>query len=113
MPVCKVDFRVGGTLLFKVALPDGAIFWFKTIYREIVAGEWLVLEQHFSDETGAELDSTDRPTSTITLRLEDANGKTKLTVTQAGMASELHAVEDFEAGWSQSLDRLVASLARA
>jgi hypothetical protein len=37
-------------------------------------------------------------------------GKTKLTVTHAGMASEAHPVEQFKEGWSQSLDRLAGSL---
>jgi uncharacterized protein YndB with AHSA1/START domain len=110
MPLCKVDFRVGGSMLCEI-VHEGSPIWFKWIYREIVEGEKLVLEQHFSDKNGNELDSVDRPASTITLRLEDMNGKTKLTVEQADMASEKYPVEDYKEGWSQSLDRLAASLA--
>lgn len=110
MPSCKVDFRVGGSLHCKIAPPDGPEIWFKWIYREIVEGERLVLEQHLSDETGRELDSPTRPASTITLRFEDVNGKTKLTIMHVGMASELYPIEMFKEGWLQSLDRLADSL---
>ena len=110
MPSCKVDFRVGGSLHCGIVPPNGAEIWFKWIYREIVEGEWLVLEQHLSDEVGNERDSPARPVSTITLRFEDVNGKTKLTVTHAGMASAEFPAEMFKEGWSQSLDRLADSL---
>ena len=113
MPVCKIDFRVGGVLHIQVEQPDGSKLWFKWIYREIVAGERLVLEQHFSDEAGRELDSREWPASTVTLRFEDVSGKTKLTVVHAGMASEKNPVELYEEGWSQSLDRLAKRLAHA
>ncbi len=45
------------------------------------------------------------------MRLKDSGGKTKLTVTHAGMASEKYPAEMFEEGWSESLDRLAACLA--
>jgi uncharacterized protein YndB with AHSA1/START domain len=109
MPVCNVDFRVGGALHFECEA-DGTRIWFRCVCREIAEGEKLVLEQHKSDESGRELDSADWPASTITLRFEDLNGKTKLTVTHTGMASSLHAVDDFREGWSQSLNRLADSL---
>lgn len=112
MPVCKVDFRVDGSLHFEVEQPAGSWLWIKCIYREIVEGETLVMEQHMSDESGRELDLPDRPASTITLRFEDMNGKTKLTITHAGMASAKYPIEMFKEGWSQSLDRLADSLAR-
>jgi uncharacterized protein YndB with AHSA1/START domain len=111
MPFCKVDFRVGGTMHIQVELPDGAKLWFKWLYREIVEGEKQVLEQHFSDEAGRELDSAEWPASMVTLRFEDLNGKTKLTVVHAGMASERNPIELYKEGWSQSLDRLAKSLA--
>jgi uncharacterized protein YndB with AHSA1/START domain len=110
MPSCKVDFRVGGSLHCRIEPSDGTKIWFKWIYREIVEGEKLVLEQHHSDQNGNERDSPERPVSTITLRFEDMNGKTKLTIVHAGMASEVHRVQDYEEGWSQSLDRLEGSL---
>lgn len=112
MHTCKVDFRVGGAMLCEIEPPDGAKLWFKWIYREIVEGERLVLEQHFSDANGRDLDSPERPASTVKLSLDDAAGKTKLTVTHTGMASEKYRVENFKEGWSQSLHRLGEHLAR-
>jgi len=106
MHTCKVDFRVGGSKLCEIEPPNGEILWFMWVYREIVEGERLVLEQHASDASGRELDTPDRPASLVTLSLEDANGKTKLTVTHAGMASGKYRVEDFKEGWSRSLYRL-------
>lgn len=112
MPVCNVDFRVGGAVHFECE-HRGAHIWFTCVYREIVDGEKLVLEQHKSDRTGRELDSADWPASLITLRFEQLAGKTKLTVTHTGMASASNAVDDFKAGWSQSLDRLRGMLSNA
>ena len=110
MPTCNIDFRVGGVLHCQI-IHRGSEIWFKWIYREIVEGERLVLEQHLSDAAGREWDSPDRPVSTITMLLEDSGGKTRLTVTHAGMASEKYPAEMFEEGWSESLGRLAGTLA--
>jgi uncharacterized protein YndB with AHSA1/START domain len=111
MPTCTVDFRLGGAMLCEIDMPGQPPLWFKWIYREIVEGERLVLQQHASDAGGREMDTADRPVSTVLLTLEDANGKTKLTVVHKGMASAKYHVWQFEAGWGQSLDRLQAQLA--
>jgi uncharacterized protein YndB with AHSA1/START domain len=110
MPTCEVDFRIGGSLYIEVALPNGAELWFKWKYREIVESERLVLvlDEHFAK--GRVADSDEFPPSTITMRFDDLDGKTRLTIVHAGMATEEHPVEQFEAGWSQSLDRLADSL---
>jgi uncharacterized protein YndB with AHSA1/START domain len=108
---CTVDFRVGGALHIAVKQTNKPPIWFKSTYLEIVEGERLVLEQHLSDETGSERDSPDWPASMITLRLEPMDGKTKLTVTHAGMVSRIATLEDFTGGWSQSLGRLAGCLA--
>jgi uncharacterized protein YndB with AHSA1/START domain len=113
MPFCEVDFRVGGALHFKAEQSNGVGIWIKCIYREIAEGERLVLEQHLSDENGREVESPAFPVSTMTLCFEDLNGKTKLTVVHTGMASDVHPIEQFQEGWSQSLDRLAASLTHA
>lgn len=112
MPSCNVDFRVGGSLHVEITLPDGTALWFKWVYREIVEREKLVLEQHASDDEGRELDTPDRPVSTVTIGFEDLNGKTRLTIRHEGMASEAYPIEMFKEGWKQSLDRLVGSLTR-
>ncbi|MBL6938105.1 MAG: SRPBCC domain-containing protein [Alphaproteobacteria bacterium] len=111
MPTCKLDFRIGGTLLCEIAQPGNPPIWFKWIYREITPDQRLVLQQHASEADGRERDTPDRPVSIVVLTLEDANGQTKLTVTHKGMASAKYRVEQFEAGWSQSLERLQDHLA--
>ncbi len=110
MPTCRVDFRVGGALLFEVERGNGFRIWFKCVYKEIVTGEKLVMEQHLSDANGNELDSPERPASTITLRFESLATKTKLTVVHTGAASQAFPIELFRQGWGESLDRLVGSL---
>jgi uncharacterized protein YndB with AHSA1/START domain len=106
MLACTVDFRVGGTKHYATQRPGRPVAWFLCRYLEIVPGERLVLTQHRSDENGAQLDSADRPASTITLGLEDLDGKTSLTVAHMGMASELATVDDYRHGWSETLYRL-------
>jgi hypothetical protein len=83
-----------------------------TIFREIVEGEKLVLEQHLSDEDANEHDSVEWPASMITLCLEDEGEKTRLTVLHTGMASPRATLDDYRQGWSESLDRLEGSLTR-
>ena len=111
MIFCQVDFRVGGALHIGVQQPNRPTMWFKSTYRDIVEGERMVMEQHLSDEAGSERDSPDWPATTITLSFEAVDGKTRLTVVHAGLASGIATVENFTEGWSQSLDRLAAGLA--
>ena len=111
MPYCEVDFRVGGTLHFGTRRGERPMIWFICHYREIVEGERLVLEQHRSDEHGNERDSLEWPPFTVTLRLEDLGGKTKLTVVHAGMDSPRATIDDYRQGWSETLDRLADRLA--
>jgi uncharacterized protein YndB with AHSA1/START domain len=110
MPFCEVDFRVGGTLHFGTERGGRPRIWFICRYREIVEGERLVMEQHRSDESGRELDSPEWPASTIALRLEDVDSKTRLTVVHSGMASGRATVDDYRQGWSETLDRLAGVL---
>lgn len=111
MPFCEVDFRVGGTLRFAVERPGHPKVWFTCLYLEIVEEKTLVMEQHRSDETGRVLDPPEWPASTISLGLEDLDGKTRLTVVHAGMVSSRATVDDYRQGWSESLGRLVGHLA--
>jgi uncharacterized protein YndB with AHSA1/START domain len=110
MPVVEVDLCVGGSFHFKVDLPDGTSLWFKSIYREIVDGQKLILESHLSDENGNIVDTADMPVSMITLLFEDSGARTELTVIHEGMTSAAHQIDQYKEGWSQSLDRLTGSL---
>jgi uncharacterized protein YndB with AHSA1/START domain len=113
MLACTIDFRVGGALHIGVQMPGRPTMWFKSTYREIVEGETIVMVQQLSDATGNLLETPDWPPATITLRFEDVDGKTRLTVVHSGIASGLATIENFRGGWSESLDRLVRLLTHA
>ena len=103
---CTVDFRVGGTKHYATQRAERPVAWFLCRYLEIVPGERLVLTQQRSDEAGAALESAQQPVSTITLGLEDLDGKTSLTVLHTDMATEQATVDDYRHGWSETLYRL-------
>ncbi len=109
-PVFEVDVRVGGSLHFKVLLPDGNVVWGKAIYKDIVANEKLVLEDHYSDEQGRLLDTPELPSSTITIILESEGNKTRLTIVHEGLGGGEHTLAQYKEGWSQVFNRLKATL---
>ena len=102
MTFCELEFGVGGEMHFANQSLGKEPMWFKYVYREIIEGEELVVEQHRSDEAGSERDSPEWPASVIALRLEDLDGKTRLTVVHKGMVSERATVDDHRQGWSES-----------
>lgn len=102
----NMDFRVGGSFHFKVELPTGVVMWGKSIYKEIVPRERLVLEDYYSNENGDLLDTAELPKSLITLTLEDEGEKTKLTVRHEGIGVGEHTIDQYRQGWNEVLDRL-------
>ncbi|MCB0128190.1 MAG: SRPBCC domain-containing protein, partial [Caldilineaceae bacterium] len=56
VPVCKMDFRVGGTWHYcmKGPMPDGSVMesWGLTVYQEIVEPERIVALDQFADAEG-------------------------------------------------------------
>jgi uncharacterized protein YndB with AHSA1/START domain len=116
LPVCQVDFRVGGAYLFCLRSPEGQDFWSTGVYREIVEPERIVYTHSFADEKGNPVPAShyempgDWPAETLrTVIFEEHQGKTMLTLLHigipAGVMSEL-AVP----GWSESCDKLAESL---
>jgi len=118
-PVCKIDFRVGGTYLFCMRSPEGQDYWSTGVYREIVPLERIVWTDSFADEKGNVVSPSDYGMSPdfpsealITVTFEELGGKTKLTLQQSipvALAEEAGARE----GWNGSLDKLAESLAKA
>ena len=118
-PVCKIDFRVGGTYLFCMRSPEGQDYWSTGVYREIVPLERIVASDSFADEKGNVVSPSDYGMSPdfpsealITVTFEELGGKTKLTLQQSipvALAEEAGARE----GWNGSLDKLAESLAKA
>lgn len=83
LPICKVDFRVGGVWHFCMKCVDenqghffGMESWGKAVYKEIVEPEKIVLVDCFSDAEGNTNDSL--PSTEVTLEFVDLGGKTKV-----------------------------------
>ncbi len=91
--------------------PDGAIYPMRGEILEIVVPELLVF-------TNLALDADGNPVTDglTTVTFVEESGKTKLTLHTRGAALIGHAIaylKGMEIGWTQSIDRLEALLARA
>lgn len=101
MPVCEIDFRVGGRWRFVTRMPDGNEFAFHGEYREIVAPERIVqteIFEPFPDEV-----------TLCTMTLDERDGKTYyrthvLHRTKEGCDG--HLASGMEHGADLALDRL-------
>lgn len=116
-PACKVDLRVGGKYLYCMRSKEGQEFWSTGTYKEIVPFERLVCSDSFADEKGNVVPAShygmpgdNWPLElTVTITFEDLGGKTKMTLTHAGIpAGEMKEMTG--AGWNESFDKLAASL---
>src|SRR5262245_58534818 len=73
LPVCEMDFRVGGGFRFVMRRPDGTDMGMRGIYREIQAPERTVHVEIFDDWPHAE--------SIVTATMTERDGKTTFTAT--------------------------------
>jgi uncharacterized protein YndB with AHSA1/START domain len=111
-PVAKSEFRVGGTYLYCMRSPEGKDYWSTGVFREIVRHERIVYTDSFADEKGRVVPGTyygmgeDFPLEmVVTVTFEERDGKTKLTLTHAGMPGGPHD-ENAKQGWNETLDKL-------
>lgn len=112
-PLCEWDARPGGTILVHMRGPKGSAFDMilpmKGRFHEVVANERLVFTSSAID------DAAGNPQLEMlnTIRFEDYNGKTKITlhaqVIKATPAAT-GAISGMEQGWSQSLEKLTSLL---
>ncbi len=110
-PVCEIDLRPGGALRIVMRAPDGAEYPMKGIFREIVPPERLVFTNIAVDAAGNSLLE-----GLTTVTFAERGAKTKLTLQTRAVALVAQAermVGGMEAGWTQSIDRLAAYVARA
>ncbi len=116
VPVCKIDFRVGGRVLFCMRSPEGQDYWNTGTYEEIVPLERIVYSDSFADEHGNVVPATHYGMSTdfplemrVTVTFEEVAGKTKMTLRHAGLpAGENRDMAG--QGWNESFDKLAESL---
>jgi uncharacterized protein YndB with AHSA1/START domain len=125
-PVSELDVRPGGAWRIVMRGPDGVEHPAKGVYREVVEPEWLVLtinhselSEEWHDLVNANRDKAKGKPSLeglATVILEEQGGKTKLTIR---LRFESAAIRDallkigLAQGWSQSLERLEACVAKA
>jgi uncharacterized protein YndB with AHSA1/START domain len=92
--------------------PGGTMrMWFTGEYLQVVDGERLVYTESMSDENGNVLTPASmgmpegHPTTTeITVELEALGGRTKMTMTHAGIPEDSPGA----AGWTMAFDKLAA-----
>ncbi len=111
-PVDQIDLRVGGKYLFSMRSPEGRDYWSAGVYTEIIPMALLVYTDHFADEHGNVvpasyygLDENFPLETLVSVRFEDLDGKTRMTLTGTGVpAGKMY--EDTREGWNQSFDKL-------
>jgi len=108
-PRCEIDVRPGGLIRIDMRAPNGTIYPMAGVYLEIVEPERLTYTSGALDEKGRQLFEF-----LHVVTFAERNGKTTLTVnsrvvkTTAGAAKYIGG---FEAGMTQSLERLADQLA--
>lgn len=101
MPVCEIDFRVGGRYRYVSRGPDGSEFGFNGVYREIVAPTKIVHTEIF------EPFPTEETLCTVTL--EERGDKTEYTchvLHKTKEGRDGHIASGMESGANLALDRL-------
>jgi uncharacterized protein YndB with AHSA1/START domain len=109
-PVCELDARPGGSIRIHMRAPDGTVHPMSGTFREVVEPERLVFSAVAEDLEGNSLLE-----ALTTVTFAEHGGKTTVTVhaTAVGIAPIAPQMLDgMQAGWTQSLERLAALLAR-
>ncbi len=110
-PLCELDVRPGGAIRIDMRAPNGTVYPMTGVYREIVEPERLVF-------TSAALDGAGKPLFEVlnTLIFGDQGGKTTLALEARVVKATAEAapyLAGMEAGWTQTLERLEAYVAKA
>jgi uncharacterized protein YndB with AHSA1/START domain len=103
MPVCEIDFRVGGTYRYVTRMADGSEFAFHGVYREIVPPERIVNTEIFEPFPDEE--------TVCTLTLDERDGKTYyrcLVVHETAEGRDGHIAAGMESGADLAFDHVEA-----
>jgi uncharacterized protein YndB with AHSA1/START domain len=107
LPICEIDFRVGGKWFYGMQSPEGEMAYGGAIYHEIVAPERIALTDYFTDEHGNP--NTDFVETHVIITFTETDGKTTMTyATRWNTPAERDAVMEMgmEEGFTQTLQRL-------
>jgi uncharacterized protein YndB with AHSA1/START domain len=102
----RSELRPGGGYRIHMLGPEGDHHWTQGVFGEIVEPERLVLIGSWADAEG----NPTSPETTLTITLEEYEGKTRLTLHQA-LFESMTARDEHRGGWNSSLDRLGEYLA--
>jgi uncharacterized protein YndB with AHSA1/START domain len=100
LPVCEMDFRVGGSYKYCMRSPEGEDHWVWGEYREIDEPERIVFTWQRKD-----LQGNLRSDSVVTVTFEETQGKTRFTLHQGVFEFAEDGAEHY-GGWSECMDRL-------
>ena len=112
MPIVEMDVRVGGKHLFCMQSPDGSMKMCTAgEYTAVVPNKRLVYTDSMADEDGNVLaavahgvdDESPPMTTVVTVELEDLDGRTKMTVTHAGVPKNQAGATE---GWNQAFTKM-------
>lgn len=110
-PVCKIDFRIGGKYVFCMRPTEGRDIFSTGIYKKIDPFNQIVCTDCFADENGNVVPAShygmtdDIPLELeITIKFEDFDGKTRMTLTHAGLPVG-EQIEGANIGWNESFDK--------
>ena len=101
---CHVGFRAGGVFDLCMRGPDGTDYWMRGAFREIVAPERIIFTSIIDERAKQEV--------VTTVTFAEEGGKTTITVRQTVPVNPLMARGQRQ-GWTESLERLAAQLAKA
>lgn len=108
--IYKLDFIPGGIFQQEIRSADGQNYIFKGEYLEIIENEKIVYVLHSCDEKGNLVSDSDAKTENsdetiVTIRFEDYDGKTKLTLSQTVPEKWAKEKGSYQ-GWLEILDNL-------
>ena len=106
LPVCEVDWRVGGGFRFVLQNPSGKQMGMRGVYRELVAPERSVHEETFDDFPGS--------TSIVTAVFTEKDGRTTMTAVVLYPSKEIRdivAQSGMQKGATETYERLEELLA--
>jgi len=107
---CKIDLRVGGKTLANMKSDKGEETWSTQTFVEIIPMKRIVYEDNFADSMGNVVPPSyykmpgEWSNVLVTIELEDLDGKTKMTMNQEGIPTEMY--DDCVQGWQQCFDKL-------
>lgn len=112
----KIDFRVGGKLIYGMPMPDGRVIWSTGTYLEIIPMKKIVTTDSFSDEQGNIVSAAsygftgEYPLEIrIIVEFEEIEGHTTMTLTHEDLpAGEVY--EMTQQSWNESFNKCAESL---